>query len=660
MSFRSRIGYRQSDRAREATKRFGTALALALGVLLIVTGSASASTMELKGRFACNDGGSLAGVRVELLQIYSRLLPEIPPNVRVARATHADGNGGWGFRVSGSKSNWRVRAVLTNADVGVKDFPTPWHHYADTLRTQNDRPLADYGTQVVPGAECRLWRAFKDAADGYRADTGGGHPGGKVTVFESAPTAGTPLAPYTDVFWPAGYSPVRNIDIGPGVRVSRSVARHEFAHTFRHALDGGLLHFGSDSLEFFYPRTHSALSCKRNEPANHGFAFNEGWAEYWADEVYVEPCPNAADFSIERNVAFELKRLQRFCQGVTRGRMVAVLRQNRGRIHSMSNFSNALGCVLKPIKSVGRAKAKRPSSSLLTLARLRTKEGRKFVASANSTVRSARLSLSRAKGAWPRALARGRLDEALALRKTFSYLASGAAQRRIARKSDRAQVNLILGKQRAYVRKLRAISSRTLNKGVRIFRKQRNATGARLLASALTKARRGDLGVLQAVGIQLPAPRRRGPSPNGINIIDVGGAPAPAPPAMPPPATPPPPGPTIYPDLVVSRVYGDASTPGNECDIFAEVRNDGAAGAPATMTRFLSTEPGQFDQLVATPALAPGQTTTVKFERQQADYNTASVTADGDSQVTESNEANNTTSGSGLPSYLGGCFYVSR
>lgn len=648
MSFRSRIGYRQSDRAREATKRFGTALALALGVLLIVTGSASASTMRLQGRFACNDGGSLAGVRVELLKIHSRLGPEIPPNVEVEVATQADGNGGWGFRVSGAVTNWRVRAVLTNADVGVKDFPIPWHHYADTLRTQNDRPLADYGTQVIPGSECRLWRAFKDAADGYRADTGGGHPGGKVTVLENAPTAGTPLSPYTDVYWPAGYSPVRNIDIdfGLGPLVPRSVARHEYAHTFRHALDGGKLHFASDSLEFWYARTHSASSCKQNKPANHGFAFNEGWAEYWADEVQLKPCPNPTDFSIERNVAFELRQLQRFCQGVTRGRMVAVLQQNKGRIHSMSDFSNALGCVLKPIKSVGREKgnAKRPSKDLLTLARLRTKEGRKFVASANSTVGSARLSLSKAKGAWPRALARGRLDEALALRKTFSYLASGAAQRRIARKSDRAQVNLILGKQRGYVRKLRAISSRTLKKGVRIFRKQRNATGARLLAKALRMARRGHLGVLQALGIQLPAPSRHGPSPSGINIIDVGGS-------------PPPPKPTVYPDLVVFRVYGDIATPETQCDIYAQVRNDGAAAAPATMTRFLSTVPGAFDQLVATPALAAGEAATVRFDRQIGDYNTASVTADGDSKVTESDEANNTTSGFGLPSTDDRCSY---
>jgi hypothetical protein len=327
------------------------ALALALCVALTLAGRANAAEMVLQGRFVCNDGRSLAGARVELLQIYSRLLPEVPPNVRVAVATHADANGGWRFRVSGSESNWRVRAVLVNADVGVKDFGTPWHHYADTLRTQNNRPLADYGTQVVPGAECRLWRAFKAAADGFRRDTGGGHPAGAITVFDNAPTAGRPFSPYTDVYWPAGHSTVTNIGT-PEQPVLRSVALHEFAHTVRHALDGDRAHFLLDSARFGYPRLHYGNSCTRR--TNHGFAFNEGWAEYWADEVRPERCANATDFSIERNVAFELKRLDITCQGVDRGRMVAVLAQNPGRIHSMSDFSNALRCVPKPIRRLGK------------------------------------------------------------------------------------------------------------------------------------------------------------------------------------------------------------------------------------------------------------------------------------------------------------------
>jgi hypothetical protein len=106
-------------------------------------------------------------------------------------------------------------------------------------------------------------------------------------VFENAPTAGVPFSPYTDIFWPAGYSPTKNI--GTTTKpVIRSVAQHEFAHTVRHALDGDTAHFLLDSGRFWYLRSHSGSSC---EQTNHGFAFNEGWAEYWADEVRPTPLP---------------------------------------------------------------------------------------------------------------------------------------------------------------------------------------------------------------------------------------------------------------------------------------------------------------------------------------------------------------------------------
>ena len=71
----------------------------------------------------------------------------------------------------------------------------------------------------------------------------------------------------------------------------------------------------------------------------------------------------------------------------------------------MSDFSNALGCVPRPVKRLG--KVRRPITALLTLARLRAKEGRAFVASAGPTVAGARAALSSAAGAWPKALARG-------------------------------------------------------------------------------------------------------------------------------------------------------------------------------------------------------------------------------------------------------------
>ena len=226
--------------------------------------------------------------------------------------------------------------------------------------------------------------------------------------------------------------------------------------------------------------------------------------------------------------------------------MVAVLARNRGRIHSMSDFSNALGCVPRPVTSAsgrsgGRSGAPHP--------RPPASEGRAaFVSVGRAAGPSARAALSRAAGAWPKALARARLDQALALRKTFSYLASRSAQRRIARKSDRAQVKLIFSRQRGYIRKLRAIAVRTLKQGHDHLPQQGDAAGPTCWAGPRSAAGRGDLGVLQAVGIPLPAPRQSGPSPAGIDVIDVGGA-APGPPGPGPhrPGPPGPPGPPSTP-----------------------------------------------------------------------------------------------------------------
>ena len=116
------------------------------------------------------------------------------------------------------------------------------------------------------------------------------------------------------------------------------------------------------------------------------------------------------------------------------------------------------------------------------------------------------------------------------------------------------------------------------------------------------------------------------------------------------------------PDLVVTQVYGDQVNAGSLCTIFADVQNVGTATAPATMTAFRdATSPPAdgvgFNSLVATPALSPGQTTTVSFGRSYGQDNTAVVTADATALVAESHEDNNANTGSGYPSTNFNCHY---
>ena len=609
-------------------KKFGVVAAIALGMFAAATGSAEAANSSIKGRFTCNDGQPLANVRVELMHTFSRLLPEVWPNQRVSVATRSGANGEFAFRVTGGETNWRVRAVLVNNDVGVKDFPAPWHHYHDTLRTQNKGPLIDYGTQVVPGAECRLWRAFKSAADGYRADTGTSSPAGTVTVFDNAVTSGVPFTPYTDVFWPGGYAPV-------------PTAQHEFAHSFRHQLDGDKAHFLFDSGKFWYLRSHSSTSCAST---NHGFAFNEGWAEYWASEVSGNRCPNAQDFSIERNVALELGRLQSACR-VTRGRMVQVLVQNRGRIHSMSDFSNALGCVPptpKPIKSTGKAKT---ASAVSASVALRVRAGKSLLSDLGRLISRTRSTVSKTSGFAERVLLRARLDQAKSLRSTLSYLRSRSEQRRIARLSDKRQLDLIAAKQREHLRKMRSISAAALRYIADRLRRNGNREGAKVMRRAGAGAAAGRLDVLQVTGLPLDV------KPGGTGQLGTPTPGAPVPGPTPPPLPVGPKADLVVP-LIVSLSY--SPPPQFTCTVRYRRANVGTVAAGASTTSIQLASPGQVTVTYTTAAgpLNPdpiGSTQeSIVIPNLNCDPDVydivATVTADSANVVDESNEANNSLS----------------
>ena len=349
------------------------------------------------------------------------------------------------------------------------------------------------------------------------------NPAGKVLVLDNAPTSGVPFTPYTDVFWPGNYAPMRNIGTA-AVPVMRSVARREFAHSFRHQLDGDKGHFTFDSARFWYLRSHSSTSCA---PTNHGFAFNEGWAEYWADEVPATPCTNSQDFSIERNVGFELKRLQSACVGVTRARMVQVLAENRGRIHSMSDFSNALRCQPppRPIRRTG--KAPRPASAVSALVTARLRAGKVLLSDITRDIARSRAKLSRTSGFAERELLRARIEQAQALRATLAYLGSRAEQARIARLSDKRQVDLLAAKQREYMRKVRVISATALRSIADRLRLAGDRAGAKVIDRARVGAAAGRIDVLQVIGQPLDVT----PQPGGPDTQTPS-------PAVPPPVAP--------------------------------------------------------------------------------------------------------------------------
>ena len=80
---------------------------------------------------------------------------------------------------------------------------------------------------------------------------------------------------------------------------------------------------------------------------NNGFAFNEGWAEFWAGSCYGSYGSSPTNYKYEGNVAKALRALKGRCRA-SYNQMVEVLARNRGGIHSFANyhvaFARIYGC----------------------------------------------------------------------------------------------------------------------------------------------------------------------------------------------------------------------------------------------------------------------------------------------------------------------------
>ena len=87
--------------------------------------------------------------------------------------------------------------------------------------------------------------------------------------------------------WPVNnaFALIDTIRIPGGYRLSIEAAKHEFAHTVRHSYDGGLIHLYRNIWRYRYAQRHNCSTM-----TNYGFAFNEGWAEFWAGQCISELC----------------------------------------------------------------------------------------------------------------------------------------------------------------------------------------------------------------------------------------------------------------------------------------------------------------------------------------------------------------------------------
>jgi hypothetical protein len=316
---------------------------LALAALLIPLGATAHAGMHTvyKGQWLCDDRGSvspLPGMNVELWKRGWDWLPVEISGSRVGQG-FTDGEGRFSMSTPTDDDNYFVRMALRDAyGVHLKDFWGINDWSVDSGGSHNDVAVRDLGGLLLSKSgvshKCAIWAGVHAAYDEFRALTGFEIASHGVDIEADAVTAGVPFSPDTSTWWPsdfpAGYG-------GPG---DATITHHEFGHIIRHGFDGDLGHFLGDVVTYNYLQNH--------EPCNHtnaGYAFNEGWAEYWAGDYYGAPdCGRPGDMETEGNVAAALVSLAHECTHDERKPMVENLRSNPGAIHSFAEFKAHLGC----------------------------------------------------------------------------------------------------------------------------------------------------------------------------------------------------------------------------------------------------------------------------------------------------------------------------
>jgi hypothetical protein len=315
---------------------------------VIVTGLAAAPAAALvstyKGTFLCDDRGHidpLAGMNVEL---WERGSPDWWPVEVVGHRVDqdfTDSAGNFSLTTEDNNDNYFVRMALRDAHgVHLRDFLGINDWSVDSEQKRNDVSVRDYGNLVfsTPGQshKCAIWNGVHKANERFRAEIGTDPPSHGVELEADAVTAGVPFTPGTSILWPSGFP------VGYAGGGDDSITRHEYGHVIRHGYDGDFGHFLGDVVTYNYLQNHE--TCNHT---NGGFAFNEGWAEFWAEDFAPAPdCGRPGDMETEGDVAAALQELMENCAGGQRKVMIEVLQRNPGTIHSFDQFKSALGCPL--------------------------------------------------------------------------------------------------------------------------------------------------------------------------------------------------------------------------------------------------------------------------------------------------------------------------
>lgn len=300
----------------------------------------------IKGSFFSNHFGLIRPIKGAVVEIWRDVPYWFDDKVS---ETKTDENGAFEAHLWADDEDTYYAKLKLNDETGV------YLHGSWTLdiwdansvnRGSNSDPVIDVGSTLISvddggsTPKASIWQGSHNAYQEYISTTGIAPPTGdyEIRVWEGF------ISPYTYLStteWPDNF-PTNIRFSGQDTRpkgiddfFDYSTSFHEFGHAVRHSFDGDFNHFTWDATRFYYGRSHGV--CDKN---NDGFAFNEGWAEFWAKEPKFSGSCSAdgtPDFEREFDVAIDLTNLMT-CTGKSRKDMVQFLGSRRDFIHSDADF----------------------------------------------------------------------------------------------------------------------------------------------------------------------------------------------------------------------------------------------------------------------------------------------------------------------------------
>jgi hypothetical protein len=203
--------------------------------------------------------------------------------------------------------------------------------------TPRDTTL-DLGRVTLTSVDCEIWRIGTNVLEDYHVALGASPPAGQLRVLRwSAVYVGSAYTYYDYVNLRTDWTTDQR-----SASWRSNTLFHEFGHTVRHVLDGSQTHWDCDNFNYAYARSHDG-----SEIFNAQYAFNEGWADYWAQarqdfRVRVPTVHDASYTEWNENLIANKLLADSELRGSSDAFMVETLRENPKKIHSLHEFEQKL------------------------------------------------------------------------------------------------------------------------------------------------------------------------------------------------------------------------------------------------------------------------------------------------------------------------------